>query len=194
MAYWNQTQSYATDKPVIAFVDNVAAPHSVTVTDGLLGLNRELNKTFPAGLFIANYSGTFSFLKRSFVTNVASTTVFTASNAELFKVGDVIVRYVVAGTDNASAAVGTIAGIDYSTGVITLAAAATNAITAGTHSVGVVPTEVLGVHPHSVSFDNAPRHHLNAINQAGGVYEGVLPYVDGHIKTQLSALNIRTKF
>lgn len=205
MAYWNRQNSYQQDKPVVAFADNVSAPHSITldaanvfpnyVTAGMNG-----RKSYPAGHFIYDAgSGIFRFLPRSVVGATAFSTSSTAGSVAtpyLFKVGDVITTYSISSTSPTFNALGTISAINYETGAITLGA---NSVTAAATGVGVavnVPlASILGVHERSLDFDQRPRQNIAVISKAAGVYRNSLPVIDSHLEEVFrDRLNIRVKF
>lgn len=143
MSYWTRKTSHISDPAVIAFPDGVSTPYSITLADTGIPADLEGNKTFPAGMFIANAGGVDRLLPRATVTTNAivasTTTALTLSPYMVFKTGDVI-RVVepyatvtlsgsIANTETVTVTINGVAIVYTASGSPTLAAAAT-AITA----------------------------------------------------------------
>lgn len=204
MAYWNRQKIYSVDKPVVAFADGVATPHSVTLDAANFFPNyteadNAGKKVYAGGHFICLTGGAYRFLPRS----VVGSTAFATGNANgsvtlpyLYKVGDVLTTYDKTSASPTFTAVGTIQSINYETGAITLGANAANAAAASAGIAVNVPfADILGIHEHSLDFELRPIQNIAVISKASGVYEGSLPFIDAHLREYFrDRLNIRTKF
>lgn len=203
MAYWNRQKTYTVDKPVVAFVDGVAAPYSVTINSDDFNPNykddNKGKKTYPAGHFICKQGSSIRFLPRSKVVTTGFTTSSTSGiidNPYLFKAGDVIKAYDTTSKTPTFTTIGTIQFINYETGFINLTAnAAVNAPVGTGVAVDIPMEDILGVHEHSLDFEERPIQNIAVISKAHGVYKTSLPVVDAQLEEYFrSSLNIREKF
>lgn len=90
-------------------------------------------------------------------------------------------------------AIGTIASINSTSGVATLAANASVALPVGVN-IGVYVNNILGLHVHSVDYTSAEIRDLALYTEALGVRTNLLPYYDGDIKRRLPNLQFDTRF
>lgn len=92
MPYFNQSQTFSTDKAILAFTEGNIANISVTVPDTYIGLNSESRKVVPEGLFVAEVGSAYRFLPRAKVTQAisSSATTFKMSPYNIFVPGDVL--------------------------------------------------------------------------------------------------------
>jgi hypothetical protein len=117
------------------------------------------------------------------LTNRAITTAGTVTSAALSSATLV---------PNATA-VGTIAFIDYTTGVITLTGNASVALPIGTN-IGVRVNAIVGLHVHAVDYTVATAKDLALYTIANGVRIQYLPYFDGDIARRFPGINFAYKF
>lgn len=73
MGFFTRQNPVEHDKPIFAFTEGIRTPHSATITGEFISPNKEGNKSFPAGMFIAAIGDKRRLLPRSKVT-VAPTT------------------------------------------------------------------------------------------------------------------------
>lgn len=90
-------------------------------------------------------------------------------------------------------AVGTIASIDYTTGVITLTGNASVALPIGAN-IGVRVNAIVGLHVHAVDYTVATAKDLALYTIANGVRIQYLPYFDGDIDRRFPLINFAYKF
>lgn len=71
MPYFNQSETFSTDKAILAFTEGNYFTHSVTVNREFIGLNELDKRTVPEGLFVAEMQdNSVRFLPRTKVTEV----------------------------------------------------------------------------------------------------------------------------
>ena len=92
MPYFNQSQTFNTDKAILAFTEGNIANISVTIDNTYVGLNSELRRVVPEGLFVAEVGNVNRFLPRAKVTQAisASATTFKMSPYNIFVPGDIL--------------------------------------------------------------------------------------------------------
>ena len=71
MGFFTRQNTVEHDKPIFAFTEGIRTPHSATITGEFISPNKDGNKSFPAGMFIAVKNGRRRLLPRAKVTVAA---------------------------------------------------------------------------------------------------------------------------
>jgi hypothetical protein len=125
--------------------------------------------------------------------------VGTAGQIKIFTKGLVPTVSVVATTDGDGAAtvttqpsaipvlIGTVASIDHVNSTLTLGANAAKAISEGAR-IGVLASDIYGIHAHSVDFSDVTARQLNAVDVCDRVYISGLAYYDQELDARFPNL------
>lgn len=92
MPYFNQSQTFNTDKAILAFTEGNIANISVTIDNTYIGLNSESRRVVPEGLFVAEVGNVKRFLPRTKTKTATSTSAATVtiSPYNIFVPGDIL--------------------------------------------------------------------------------------------------------
>lgn len=193
MAYWNRQESYKQDKAILKSTENVSTPLTVNITASSIGYTKTMKQTVPPGLFVGLFGTTYRFLPRTRLAAVtlAAGNSFTLVDASLFKVGDVLKAFDTTLATPTLVAIGTIASVDYMTGIVTTNGTAVADRPVG-YGVQVQADEIVGIYPKSIDFINQPSVLIAPVTKAEAIYELALPYYDAQLKALLGVhLGIR---
>lgn len=177
---------------VLWTVDGLRSPRHVEIDNSLYGTQ----KIFPPGMFVGTIANSDKarLLPRAVAAADSATSVATISVpvgiSGVFVAGDVIA--IIAANGTSGGALGTIASVNYTTGVIALAANTATAVVGGTTVVGVVASKPVGMISPNTAIDfTITAAPLYGAFTSASVVRARMPHWDAHLATSFPEITLK---